>query len=259
MPGPPVDYRITWPRVVRSEWAKLWSLRTTWSILAATLLVTAGLGAVVAGTYQSGDGDGVEPVELTLLGTQFGQILLAVLGVLVTAGEYASGMIRTSLTAVPRRLPVLWAKAAVFGGVALAVMFATVFLTFPLAQVFLSGTDMEADLGDPGVVRALCGAAVGIALLGLLCLGLGALLRSVPAAIGAYIGAVLVLPEVVGLLPYDVVDDVVACLPSKAAQALMLVGGGPDLLAPGPALLALCCSVAGTLALAALFLRRRDV
>ncbi|WP_308283816.1 ABC transporter permease [Streptomyces buecherae] len=257
--GPPVDYRVTWPRVVRSEWAKLWSLRSTWSILAATLLVTAGLGAVVAGTYQSGDGDGVEPVELTLLGTQFGQILLAVLGVLVTAGEYASGMIRASLTAVPRRLPVLWAKAVVFGGVALAVMFATVFLTFPLAQVFLSGTDMAAGLGDPGVARALCGAAVGIALLGLLCLGLGALLRSVPAAIGAYIGAVLVLPEVVGLLPYDVVDDIVACLPSKAAQALMMVDRGPDMLAPGPALFALCCSVAATLAVAALFLRRRDV
>ncbi len=160
-----------------------------------------------------------------MLGTQFGQILLAVLGVLVTAGEYASGMIRASLTTVPRRLPVLWAKAAVFGAVARAVMFATVFLTFPLAQLFLSDTDMAAGLGDPGVVRALCGAAVGIALLGLLCLGLGALLRSIPAAIGAYIGAVLVLPEVVGLLPYDVVDDVVACLPSKVAQALMLVDG----------------------------------
>ncbi|MFE6778347.1 ABC transporter permease [Streptomyces sp. NPDC057702] len=257
---PSPDYRVTWPRVLRSEWSKLWSLRSTWIALAATLLVTVALGAIVAGTYETGSGDDdIEPVEFTLLGTQFGQLTIAVLGVLVTAGEYASGMIRATLTAVPRRLPVLWAKTAVFGGVALVITLVTVFATFPLAQVFLSGTDMEAGIGDPGVARAIAGAAVGIALQGLLCLGLGALLRSIPGAIGAYIGAVLVLPEVVGLLPYGAVGDIVACMPSQAAQALTTVHHNPDLLAPGAALLALCCWVAATLAAAALLLRRRDV
>lgn len=258
--GAPADFRVTWPRVVRAEWAKLWSLRSTWYGFGATVLVTAVLGAAVAASYDSGGGDGdVEPVEFTLLGTQFGQLTIAVLGVLATAGEYASGLVRATLTAVPRRRPVLWAKAVVFGGVSLAVLLVTVFLTFPLAQLFLSGTDRAAGFGDPGVPRALCGAALGIALHGLLCLGLGALLRSVPAAIGAYIGAVLVLPEVVGMVPYDGVDDVVACLPSQAAHALLLVDPGPDLLTPGPALLALCCWVAATLVAAALLLGRRDV
>ncbi|MBB5939112.1 ABC transporter permease [Streptomyces zagrosensis] len=253
-------YGVTWPRVLHSEWAKLWSLRSTWISLIATCVVTVVLGMAVAGTYESGSADSdVGPVELTLLGTQFGQIMIAVLGVLVTAGEYATGMIRATFAAVPRRLPVLWAKATVFGAVAFAVMLVTVFLTFPLAQGFLSGTDMEAGLGDPGVVRALCGAAAGIALSGVLCLGFGALLRGVPAAIGAYIGAVLVLPEVAGLLPYGAVDDITAYLPSKATYALMATHHGPDLLAPGPALLAMGCWVAVTLAAAALLIKRRDV
>lgn len=258
--APHLAYRVTWPRVLRAEWAKLWSLRSTWIALAATCLSTVALGMLVAGTYDSGSGDGdVEPVEFTLLGSQFGQILIAVLGVLVTAGEYATGLIRATFSAVPRRLPVLWAKATVYGAVAFTVMLGTVFLTFPLAQSFLDGTDLEASLGDPGVPRALCGAAAGMALSGLLCLGFGALLRSVPAAIGAYIGAVLVLPEVVGLLPYDAVDDIVAHLPSKAAEALMTVHQGSHQLAPVPALVVLCCWVAATLAAAAWLIRRRDV
>ncbi|MFD5750959.1 ABC transporter permease [Streptomyces sp. NPDC127033] len=254
------SYRVTPAHVLRSEWHKLWSLRSTWITLLSASALILGIGLLMGATYESGGGDAdMDTVVLVLIGVQFAQIAFAVLGILVTAGEYTTGMIRASMTAVPRRLPVLWAKAAVFGAVVFAVSLATAFATFLPAALLLSDTDQAASLGDPGVLRALLGCATALTLLGLIALGLGSALRSVPGAVGTFLGGVMVLPEVLGMLPYDIVQDVKKYVPTKATEALTsaqpVVAGA----SPGGALLALALTAAATLVLASALLKRRDV
>ncbi|MEV4335352.1 ABC transporter permease [Streptomyces sp. NPDC049597] len=253
-------YRLTTPGVLRSEWHKLWTVRSTWAALLSASLLTLGVGLVMGATYETGGGDGdVDTVVLTLIGIQFAQVAFGVLGILVTAGEHANGMIRATMTTVPRRLPVLWSKAAVFTVAAFAVSLVTALVTFPAAQVFFAGTDQEASFGDPGVLRALVGSSAAVTLLGLIALGLGALCRSVPGANGAFIGGVMILPEVIGMLPYDIVHDALQYFPDKTAVVLMSADPVPGAPSPGAALLAMVLWAAATLAAAALLLRRRDV
>ena len=253
-------YGITPARVLRAEWHKLRTLRSTWTTLALAVVLLLGVGVLMGATYTSGGGDSdVDTVILSLYGSQLSGICLAVLGILVTAGEYATGLIRASLTAVPRRLPVLWAKAAVFTGVAFTVSLVTALVTFEVAQLFLSDTDQAASLTDDGVLAAVAGNAAGVTLLALIALGLGAALRSVPGALGAFIGGVMVLPEVLGILPYEAVETAVKYFPTQAAGALGSDTPMPGAAAPGAALSALCLWSAAALAVPAVLLRRRDV
>lgn len=253
-------YGITPARVLRAEWHKLRTLRSTWTTLALAVVLLLGVGVLMGATYTSGGGDSdVDTVILSLYGSQLSGICLAVLGILVTAGEYATGLIRASLTAVPRRLPVLWAKAAVFTGVAFTVSLVTALVTFEVAQLFLSDTDQAASLTDDGVLAAVAGNAAGVTLLALIALGLGAALRSVPGALGAFIGGVMVLPEVLGILPYEAVETAVKYFPTQAAGALGSATPMPGAAAPGAALSALCLWSAAALAVPAVLLRRRDV
>ena len=253
-------YGITPARVLHAEWHKLRTLRSTWTTLALAVVLLLGVGVLMGATYTSGGGDSdVDTVILSLYGSQLSGICLAVLGILVTAGEYATGLIRASLTAVPRRLPVLWAKAAVFTGVAFTVSLVTALVTFEVAQLFLSDTDQAASLTDDGVLAAVAGNAAGVTLLALIALGLGAALRSVPGALGAFIGGVMVLPEVLGILPYEAVETAVKYFPTQAAGALGSATPMPGAAAPGAALSALCLWSAAALAVPAVLLRRRDV
>lgn len=253
---------VTPARVLRSEWHKFWTLRSTWITLSAASLLILGTGLVMAiGHEPAGGGVGEvrDPVVLTLLGVQFGQIILPVLGVLFSAGEYSTGMIRASLAAVPRRLPVLWAKATVFAAVALATTLVTVFATFLLAQIFLSDTDMAASLTEPGIAGAVAGTAVGLTLLGVLGLGLGALIRSVPGAIGAFFAGVVILPEVLSAVPSNAVTDAVAYFPARAAESLGAVQQHNGALSDGTALLTLCLWALAALVAAGRLLKHRDV
>lgn len=252
-----LPYRVTPARVLRSEWHKLWTLRSTWVNLVATSALTLAMGAGVAAAYDGGDDGRLDTVVLVLLGTQFAQVNLGVLGVLSSAGEYSTGQIRATMTAVPTRLPVLWAKAAVLAAVTFVLSLWTNLLTFPLSQSFLTGTDHEAALGDPGILRALTGNAAGLALLTVLALGLGAVARSVPVATGAFIGLLMILPEVLAMLPYDLVDDAVRHFPGRALQTLTTASDSPG--SPGTALLAMTLWAAASLAAAAVTLKRRDV
>lgn len=256
----PSQHRITAPRILRSEWHKLRSLRSTWITVASAVVMVLGVGLIMGGTYTSGGGDSdVDTIVLTLYGSMLGQLCLAVLGILMTAGEYATGMIRSSLTAVPARLPVLWAKAAVFAATVFTVMFATALITFAAAQGFLHDTDQAASFTDPGILRALAGNTAALTLMGLLALGLGALLRSVPGAIGAFIGGVMILPEILGMLPYDAVERAIMYFPTQAAGALGSATPIPGTASPGSALLALFLWAGTAMAAAALGLKRRDV
>jgi ABC-type transport system involved in multi-copper enzyme maturation permease subunit len=254
-----LPYRVTPARVLRSEWHKLWTLRSTWITLIATGLLTVAMGAGLAAAYDGSGEDGMDTVLFILLGTQFATINLGVLGILATAGEYSTGQIRATMTAVPRRLPVLWSKAAVLAAITFPLTLLTNLITFPLAQSFLTGTDQAASLGDPGVLRALAGNAAGLTLLAVLALAIGALVRSVPMAIGAFIGLLMIVPEVLAMLPYEIVDDAVRYFPGKALESLTTAQPMPGTASPGAALLAMALWTAATLTMAAAGLRRRDV
>ncbi|MFW6689801.1 ABC transporter permease [Streptomyces sp. MAR4 CNX-425] len=253
-------YRVTYPRVLRSEWSKLWSLRSTWYALTAVVVLALGLGLAIGAAFTDGGDDGPgDPVDTTLLGLNFGLLILPVLGILTTAGEWSTGMVRATMAAVPRRLPVLWTKAAVFGAVSFVLTLATALVTFPAAQAFLADTPLAARLGDPGVARALVTTAAGAALIAVLGVAVGALLRSVPASIGVFVAVLMVVPGVVPLLPYGWAEDIVAYTPLAAMEPLMAAHPEPDLPTVGAALVSMVLWTAAGLAAAALRLRRSDV
>lgn len=261
----PGDYQVTIRRVVRSEWTKLRSVRSTWILLAAAALLTVGLAAAFGHGYgqqiRSGEvqPSTAEAVSAAFLGLDLFALLVGVFGVLRMTGEYGSGLIRASLLAVPRRLPVLWAKALVLAAVTAAVAVAVSVASFLLSQAFAGSHG--AGLGDPGVPRALLGAAVYPVAMGLLGLGIGAILRHTAAAITVFVATLLVIPALLpAALSQRLQDAVVPYLPVVAAQALYNLGGsGPTkMLAPGAGAIVLAGYVIVLLAGGAALLRRRD-
>lgn len=266
-PAPRPDYRVTGRRVLRSEWAKLWSLRSTWITLALGLMFLVVFGAIAAAQYRSRitSGHRMDPdfarstaVSLSLFGTNFAQLALGVLGVLVTAGEYSTGMIRSTLAAVPRRLPVLWSKAAVFGVVSLAVSTAGAFVAFLFASRIVSGTNAAMTFSHPGVVRSLLGAGLYLGLVGVIGVALGALLRSVATAISVLVGALMLIPGLILLLPTSWQDDISPYLPSRAGQSMFALTHDSTTLSPGAGLAVFVGWTVLALAGAAYRLKRSD-
>lgn len=184
--------RVTQRRVALSEWTKLRSVRSTrWSLLVAILLIV-GIGILVCVVFNSKwprlgaeERNHFHPLRVNLAGVEFAQLAFGVLGVLAITAEYSTGMIRATFSAVPKRLPVLWAKALVFGAVAFAVSLPAVIVVFFAGQAILSGQHIDIALSHPGVLRALVGAALFMTVMGLFGLGLGAVFRSTPAGISA--------------------------------------------------------------------------
>jgi ABC-2 type transport system permease protein len=267
----PVDrprYRVTSRRVVRSEWAKLWSLRSTWITLGLALLFLVAVGLIAALQYKSQVDSGKPPsedftgataVSLALFGVNFAKLALGVLGVLVTAGEYSTGMIRSTLAAVPRRLPVLWAKSAIFGLVALVVGTVGVFVAFLFTSGIVSGTDAAISLSDPGVVRSLLGAGLYLGLVGVLGAALGALLRSVAGGISVLVGALMMVSLLLSLLPSSWQDNVGKYLPDTAGESIFALTHDAGSLSPTAGLLVFVGWTALALAGAAYRLVRTDV
>ncbi|WP_329127086.1 ABC transporter permease [Streptomyces sp. NBC_01465] len=248
VPAPPTAhpaYKVTGPRVVRSEWAKLWTLRSTWITLGLGLVFLVAFGLIAAAQYKSriDSGRHMDPdfasstaLSLSLFGTNFAQLALGVLGVLVTAGEYSTGMIRSTLAAVPRRLPVLWAKAAVFGGVAFLMALVGVFATFLIGSGIVDGTPAALTISGGGVVRALLGAGLYLGLVGVIGTALGALLRSVAGGISVLVASLMLVPGLVSLLPTSWQDNISPYLPSNAGEAMFTLHHGTDVLSPGAGL-----------------------
>lgn len=261
---------VTARGVLRSEWVKLRSVRSSTTTLAAAgaamFLIGLIFAGILGGVFSAGGGDTASefannPAGATLQGTLIAQLIIGVLGVLVITSEYATGLIRSTLAAVPRRLPVLWAKAAVITATTLPVMLVTTLAAFFGGQALIGSGDIAtASLGDPGVLRAVLGTAgylTGIALFGL---AVGTLLRSTAAAISTLFGVVFLLPGLGSiLLPASWRDDVLQYLPSNAGSAFSSVIPGPELLSPGPGLAVFIAWIAVALALAAFALKRRSV
>jgi ABC-2 type transport system permease protein len=234
-------YRVTGLNVLRSEWTKLWSLRSTWITLGLALVFLVAFGLISAVRYQSSVSSGqplaedfanANALSLSLFGTNFAQLALGVLGVLVTAGEYSTGMIRSTLTGVPRRLSVLWSKSAVYGVVALLVGTAGVFITFVISSGIVSATPAAMTLSHPGVVRSLLGAGLYLGLIGVVGVALGALLRSVAGGISVLVATLMLIPGLVSLLPASWQDNISPYLPSNAGQSMFALTHDATSLSP---------------------------
>jgi ABC-type transport system involved in multi-copper enzyme maturation permease subunit len=233
---------VTGRRVLRSEWAKLWSLRSTWITLVVGVVALMAFGSIAAARYKSmtGSGQHLDPdfadasaVTLALFGVTLGQLALGVLGVLFTAGEYSTGMIRSTLAAVPRRLPVLWSKAAVYGAVAFIIGTIGAFGGFFIANAIVSGTAAHVTLSGAGVLRSLLGAGVYLGLVGVIGVALGAVLRSVAGGISVLVASLMLIPGLLSLLPTAWRTDITPYLPSNAGEALFTVHHTTGMLSAG--------------------------
>lgn len=257
--------RVTQARVARSEWTKLRSVRSTrWSLL-VTLLLIVGLGILVCVIFNSRwphldprERADFHPLRANLAGVNFAQLAIGVLGVLVITAEYSTGMIRSTLSAVPRRLPVLWGKALVFGAVAFLVSLPAVLITFFAGQAILSGQHINTTISHPGVLRALFGAALFMTVMGLFGLGLGAIVRSTAGGISLLAAIVFVLPPIMGLLPSSFSNSVDPYLPSNAGGAIWTINPDPGTLAPWAGFAVFCAYAAVAIAIAAVLMVRRD-
>jgi len=218
---------VTQLRVLRSEWTKLWTLRSTrWSLLAG-FVAMAGLGILVATAQMSrwSHLDSRERLRFDSLNTAVGgyhlaQLAIGVLGVLVITGEYSTGMIRSSFMAVPRRLPVLWAKIGVFAAVTFVLMLAASFISFFGVQAIVAQHHEQHALSDPGALRVVVGTALFLTVLGVMTTGIGALVRNTAGAIALFVGLLFVLPGITAILPSSIADSISPYLPLDAGTAI---------------------------------------
>jgi ABC-2 type transport system permease protein len=219
--------RVTQARLLRSEWTKLWSLRSTrWALLAA-FVAMAGLGPLVA-AVQMGRWSQLDPHERLTYnsldpavgGWHLAQLAIGVLGVLIISGEYTTGMIRSSLVAAPKRLPILWAKIAVFSAVTFVLMLVASLISFFAVQAIVTQRHLQHSLGDPGALRVVIGTALFLTVLGALCVALGALLRNSAGGIAMFVFLLFVLPGITAILPSSVADSISPYLPLSAGTTV---------------------------------------
>jgi ABC-type transport system involved in multi-copper enzyme maturation permease subunit len=260
----PATGRVTQLHVALSEWTKLRSVRSTrWSLLvavAATIGLAALACAVVAHHYPKmspSDKADFNPLDVTFVGVQLAQLAIGVLGVLVISAEYSTGMIRSSMCAVPRRLPVLWAKAGVYAVVTFALMLPATLIAFFVGQALLSSQHIEIGFTAPGVSRAVVGAALYLVVVGLFGIGLGAITRNTAGGIAAFAGIMFVLPPLMNVLPANWNRAASPYLPLAAGESIMSITRG-DNLSPWVGLMLFAGYAAAALGVAALLMMRRD-
>jgi ABC-type transport system involved in multi-copper enzyme maturation permease subunit len=257
--------RVTQARVLRSEWTKLRTRPSTFWALLATAILIVGFGILYSLVRATRPPHGAaaiasfDPTAVSLSGVQLAQIAVGVLGVLLITSEYASGLIRTSLAAVPRRLPVLWGKAALLAVATVAVSLPAAFAAFVAGRSILGPHHLSVPLSQPGVARAVVGSALYLAVAALLGLGLGALLRSTAGGIAALFGLLFAVQLAAGFLPGSWAQDVGKYTPATAGQAVTLVRPDPTSLPPWAGLGVFSLYAAALLGLAALRMRRGDV
>ena len=254
--------------LLRSEWTKIRSLRSSVTALVLLVVVTVSFTALFVGltvgqwdqldtvqktTYQ------LDPTRLILgAGFQLSQLAVCVLGVLVIANEYSSGTIRASLLAVPHRTPMLMAKAAVFALVVFVVSEIAAFAAFAVGAPILH-PKVAVGIGDPGVLGALIGAGLYGAVLGVFSIAIGAIVRHTAGGIAGIIAFVLVLAPLTQLIPGSIGDHIFAYLPTSAGQLMVNARKGPDdLLTPWQGFGVMCLWTAALMLLANYLLRRRD-
>ena len=255
--------------LLRAEWTKIRSVRSTVWTLVIFVVVCIGFTALITWlTETHWYGPKAAPRDVRALadpvgfilgtGVGLGQLAIGVLGVLVITSEYSTGVIRASLLAVPRRLPVLAAKAVVFAVLLLVVTEIVAFCSFFVGSAILHA-HVQVSLSGSGVTRAVIGAGLYLTVLGLLALAIGTMIRHTAGAISTVIGVVFVLPILSGLLPSSWGAHINAYLPEQAGTLITHTQEqSGDLLSPWQGFGVLCIWTVLALAAAAYLLERRD-
>jgi len=267
--GPAAGRHAGFANLLRAEWTKIRSVRSTVWTLVTFVVVCVGFTALIGWLTEthwygpraaSRDVRAVaDPVSFILgTGIGLGQLAICVLGVLVITTEYSTGVIRASLLAVPRRIPVLAAKAAVFAGLLIVVTEIVAFCSFFIGSAILHA-HVQVSLSDSGVTRAVIGAGLYLTVLGLFALAIGTMIRHTAGAISTAIGIVFVLPILSGLLPSSWGAHINAYLPEQAGTLITHTQEqSGDLLSPWQGFGVLCIWTVLALAVAAYLLERRD-
>jgi len=255
-------------QTLHAEWTKLRTLASTGWLLLAAAGLTVGLSAVAdAAASCPAGGCQADPAKLSLAGVQAGQAVVAVIAVLAVSGEYSTGMIRITLTAMPRRLTVLTAKAALIAGLVLAASAVAVLACLLAGRLILPGHGFTAahrypplSLGDGPVLRAACGSVLYLALIALLSLGVATAVREAAVAIGLVLGLLYLFPVVASVAanPHwqrhlEQIGPMTAGLDIQATTGLSSLP-----LTPWQGLGVLAAWAAGALLAGALVLRWRD-
>jgi ABC-2 type transport system permease protein len=206
---------------LRSEFTKIRSVRSTyWSLIVLVLAsfawtVADGLGTAHNWPHMAAQAKvGFDATQASVAGVALlGQLVILVLGTLVLTSEYSTGMIRTSLTVMPRRAVLYWSKAAVFAAVTVVIALATSLAVFLVGQRLLHSTGQSASLAQPGALRAVLLTAFFVALSGALAYGMGAIVRNTAGGITASFGLVFLLPKLAQALPSSWYADLERWLP----------------------------------------------
>jgi ABC-type transport system involved in multi-copper enzyme maturation permease subunit len=265
---PPASGRAGFRGTLNSEFTKIRSVRSTYWTLLVLLAVSIGIGAAITGGTAANwshmgpsDRASFDPTQASVAGLFYlGQLVIVVLGAMTLTAEYSTGMIRTSLTAMPRRVVMYSSKVVVFAIVALVVTFIAAFVSFYLGQALLASTHDTATLSQPNVLRAIAGSALYVALCGLFAFAIGAILRHTAGAITTVIGILFVVPILAHLLPRTWYQDIERWLPDAAGRALSVtVGPQPDhLFSPWGEFTVFAVYTVALLVVGAVIFRNRD-
>jgi ABC-2 type transport system permease protein len=213
-------------QVLRSEWTKIRSVASTVWTLSVAVVVTVALGMLIAALSKN-EFDGMsardklsfDPTFISFAGMSLGQLAMIVFGVLVVSNEYSSGMIRSSLAAVPQRGTFLFSKLVVATGLALVVGLVTSFVAFFLGQAMLG--EHRASIGDEGVLRAVIGGGLYMTLIALFSMGVAAMLRSPMLSLGILMPFFFLISSILGNV--SATEKIGRFLPDQAGSKIMQV------------------------------------
>ena len=267
LPRLDVTGRVAFHRVLLSEWTKLRSVRSTKWSLGVGFLLTIAFPLIFSFVTRSHwhsmsphDRADRHPLEIALAGVNVAQLAIAVLGVLLISAEYSTGSIRSTFTAVPKRLPVLWAKLLDYAIVSLVLALPAVLVSFFASQAILANIpQLQISFTHTGVARTVLGGALFVMLVGIFALALGAIVRNTAGGIAAFAALFFVLPPLMNVLPLSWNHAISQYLPFDAGQQLFTLHHGAHTLRPLTGGLVLAAYCAAALALAAVLLVRRDV
>ena len=253
-----------WAETLHAEWTKLRTLASTWWLLLGAVALTVAVSAATVAAAAAAPG--LDPAKLSLIGVQAGQAVVAILAVLAISNEYSTGMIRVTLTAMPRRHTVLAAKAALVGGLVLAAGAVAVLASVLAGRLILPGRGFTPangyqllSLGDGPVLRAACGSVLYLALTALLALGIATAVRDSAVAIGVVLAVLYLFPIIAQVLGPRWQHAVMQIGPMTAGLSIQATVGVHALpLTPWQGLGVLALWAAGALILGGLVLRFRD-
>ena len=262
-----VTGRVAFHRVLLSEWTKLRSVRSTLWSLGAGFVLTIAFPVIFAfvtrshwGSMSPGDRAGRHPLDIALAGVTVAQLAVAVLGVLLISAEYSTGSIRSTFTAVPKRLPVLWAKLLDYAVVSFVLILPAVLISFFASQAILHNIPrLQISFSDPGVARSVIGGAVYVMLVGIFALAIGAIVRNTAGGIATFAAIFFVLPPLMFTLPQSWNNAISQYLPSEAGRQIFALHHAAHTLTPLAGGLVLVGYCFAAILIAAVLLIRRDV